>query len=188
MRVLADSPEGFAGLVDLLVRGGVAIAPGDTMYGIVGIAPDTAEAIRRLKGRGEERPFLLLLRGVSWLPRVTDATPPPALVRYWPGPLTIVFPDKRGGSVAVRVPDSPFLARLLAAVGRPLYSTSVNRTGMPPIASVDEMVWVFGADVGMIYDAGDVPPGPPSTLVDVTVRPFRVLRQGALKILPEDLS
>ncbi len=43
-------------------------------------------------------------------------------------------------------------------------------------------------DVDAIYDAGDQPPGPPSTLLDITRRPFVVLRQGAVRLPPEDLS
>jgi L-threonylcarbamoyladenylate synthase len=157
------------------------------MYGLIGIAPDTEPEIRRLKGRGEDKPFLLLLGNASWVFRLSESPVPARLANYWPGPLTVVVPARGGGSVAVRVPDSPFLLRVLAALDRPLYSTSVNRAGEPPLASVDEMDRVFGTRVGMIYDAGDSPPGAASTLVDTTARPFRVLRQGALSILPEDL-
>jgi tRNA A37 threonylcarbamoyladenosine synthetase subunit TsaC/SUA5/YrdC len=46
---------------------------------------------------------------------------------------------------------------------------------------------VFGPRVGMIYDDGDAPPAAPSTLVDASVRPSRILRQGSLVIPPEDL-
>ena len=113
---------------------------------------------------------------------------PTPLAKYWPGPLTIVLPDKLGGTVAVRVPDSPFLARLLAAVGKPLFSSSVNKAGSPPIVSVDEMSRVFGDLVGVIYDAGDPDPAAPSTLVDATTHPFRVLRQGVLHLDPADLQ
>ncbi len=188
MRVRADSPGAFPALVRHLSRGGLAIAPGDTMYGLVGAAPETDEAIRRVKGREEGKPFLVLVGNSSWIARLSDAEVPARLARHWPGPLTIVLPARQGGTVAVRVPDSAFLARLLAALDRPLYSTSVNRAGEPPITSVDEMERAFGDVVGMIYDAGDALPGLPSTLVDATARPFRVLRPGALEIPPEDLS
>ena len=184
----ADSPAAFAALVEHLARGGLAIAPGDTMYGIVGIAPDTEEAMRLLKGRGEDKPFLQLLGSAAWLPRLSNMPLPTPLAKYWPGALTIVLPGKLGGTVAVRVPDSPFLARLLPAVGRPLFSTSVNKAGSPPLSSVEEMNRVFGSEIGMIYDAGDVASGAPSTLVDATARPFRIIRQGALRLDPADLS
>ncbi len=187
MRVRADSPGSFEALVDVLARGGVAIAPGDTMYGLLGIAPDTDAEIRGIKGREENKPFLLLLGSAAWVSRLSDFAMPPQLSRHWPGPLTIVVPARRGGTVAVRVPDSPFLQRLLAAVGKPLFSTSVNAAGERPLESVEEMDRQFGSRVGLIYDAGDTPAGAPSTIVDATARPFRVLRQGALVVPPEDL-
>jgi L-threonylcarbamoyladenylate synthase len=187
-RLTPGSPGAFQALVALLAGGGTAIVPCDTMYGLVGRVPGTEAALRRIKGRGEQKAFLLLVPDVSWLPRVASALPPQRLARHWPGPLTVVLPARAGGTVAVRVPDSPFLLRLMEAVSCPLYSTSVNRAGQEPIAAVADMCREFEADVGMVRDAGDLPPGAPSTLVDTTTRPCRVLRQGALYVPAEDLA
>ena len=188
MVVKATDPEGFRSLVRVLASGGVAIAPGDTMYGLVGVAPDSGERIREIKGRGEDKPFLRLLPDPSWVVKLSPLAVPARLLRYWPGPLTLVFPAYAGGTVALRVPDSPFLRELLEAVGSPLYSTSVNRAGSAPLQTVEEMRNAFEDLVDLIYDAGDLAPGPPSTLVDVTSRPCRVLRPGALLLSAEDLA
>jgi L-threonylcarbamoyladenylate synthase len=188
MVVRADSPDAFSLLARVLAGGGVAIAPGDTMYGMLGVAPDAESRIRQVKGRGEDKPFLRLLPDSAWVTKVSDMPVPGRLAKYWPGPLTMVFPDRAGGTVALRVPDSTFLRRLLAAVGKPLFSTSVNRAGAAPLPSIDAMRREFEGDVDLIYDAGDILPGPPSTLLDVTVRPFKVLRQGALRLAPDDLA
>jgi len=184
----AEEPGSFDRLAQILARGGVAIVPCDTMYGIVGAAPETEGRIRNIKGRGESKPLLQLIAGASWVARMSDLPLPPALSRYWPGPLTIVFPAREGGTVALRMPDSPFLRSLLEAVARPLYSTSVNRTGEEPIYDVAAMQREFEQDVDLIFDAGNLPPGPPSTLVDITRRPYRVLRLGAVQIPPEELA
>jgi L-threonylcarbamoyladenylate synthase len=188
MVAAADSPNAFALLVDALSRGGVVIAPGDTMYGILGIAPQSEGRIRSLKGRGEDKPFLQLIPDQSWTGRLSDMQVPAGLSRHWPGPLTVVLPARAGGTVAVRVPDFPLLLKLLTAVGEPLYSTSVNRAGYAPLATVAAMREEFEKDVDLIYDAGDIPPGPPSTLVDATTVPARILRQGALPLTPADLG
>ncbi len=188
MVVKAASPEAFRSLVRVLASGGVAIAPGDTMYGLVGIAPDSGDRIREIKGRGEDKPFLQLLPDPSWVAKFSPLAAPANLLKHWPGPLTLVFPAREGGTVALRVPDSHFLRELLEAVGRPLYSTSVNRAGAAPLQRVEEMRREFEDVVDLIYDAGDLPPGPPSTLVDVTSRPCRVLRPGALLLSPDDLA
>jgi tRNA A37 threonylcarbamoyladenosine synthetase subunit TsaC/SUA5/YrdC len=76
----------------------------------------------------------------------------------------------------------------METIDRPLYSTSVNRAGREPLVEVAAMRREFEEEVDLIYDAGNLPPGPPSTLVDVTSRPFRVLRTGVLQIPPEELS
>jgi L-threonylcarbamoyladenylate synthase len=188
MVVRADSPDAFSLLARILAGGGIAIAPGDTMYGMLGIAPDSQSRIRQVKGRGEDKPFLRLLPDSTWVMKVSDMPVPERLARYWPGALTLVFPDRAGGTIALRVPDSTFLQHLLAVVGKPLFSTSVNRAGHAPLPTIDAMRREFEDDVDIIYDAGDILPGPPSTLLDVTERPFKVLRQGALRLGPDDLA
>jgi L-threonylcarbamoyladenylate synthase len=158
------------------------------MYGLVGVAPSTGERIRGIKGRGEEKPFLRLLPDPSWVGKFSSLAVPDRLLKYWPGPLTLIFPAREGGTVALRVPDSRFLRELLEAVGSPLYSTSVNRAGAAPLQTVEEMRREFENSVDLIFDSGDLPPGPPSTLVDVTSRPCKVLRPGALVLSPADLA
>jgi L-threonylcarbamoyladenylate synthase len=158
------------------------------MYGLVGAVPDSEERIRSIKGRGDEKPFLQLLPDSSWVAKYSPLSTPANLRKYWPGPLTLVFPTHEGGTVAFRVPDSRFLQRLLQCVSGPLYSTSVNRAGAAPLRTVQEMRREFEGDVDLIYDAGDISPGPPSTLVDLSSRPYKVLREGALVLTPADLS
>jgi L-threonylcarbamoyladenylate synthase len=188
MVLAAADPGSLSALVRILARGGVAIAPGDTMYGLIGLAPDAEARLRQVKGRGEDKPFLQLIADASWVTRISDLPVPPSLSRYWPGPLTLVFPDRAGGTTALRVPDNRFLRDLLLALDRPLYSTSVNRAGSAPLRTVEEMRRELEGGVDAIYDAGDQPAGSPSTLVDVTRRPFSVLRQGAVLLRPEDLQ
>ncbi|HVO37892.1 MAG TPA: L-threonylcarbamoyladenylate synthase [Spirochaetia bacterium] len=182
----AADPEAFPLLVRTLSGGGIAIIPCDTIYGIVGIAPSTEQAIRAVKGRGDDKPFLQLIAEASWVGRLSAVEAPLSLSRHWPGPLTIVLPARAGGTVALRVPDSPFLRRLLAELDRPLYSTSVNRSGEAPVNTMDEIRRGFEKDVDLVLDGGPLS-GRPSTLVDASVRPCRVLRQGALVLPGEDL-
>jgi L-threonylcarbamoyladenylate synthase len=188
MRVSADSPGAFPSLVRILDNGGIAIAPGDTMYGLIGVAPESESRLRRAKGRGDEKPFLVVIADASWTTRFSDLQVPERLCRFWPGPLTMIMPDRSGGTVAMRVPDHAFLQDLARTLGRPLCSTSVNRAGSPPLRTIAEMVAEFEDDVDIIYDDGDHHPGAPSTLVDICNRPFRIIRQGALRIPKEDLA
>jgi L-threonylcarbamoyladenylate synthase len=187
-----DSRDLVSRLREVLLNGGTAIVPCDTMYGIIGVVPQSEARIRALKGRGEEKPFLQLVADSSWIRRISGFDVPPSLARHWPGPLTLVIPGNavRSGecsTIALRVPDSAFLRELMLLLDRPVYSTSVNRAGKSPLWKISEISAEFGADVDIIVDAGDLAEGHPSTILDVTSRPFIILRQGALEIPPADL-
>jgi L-threonylcarbamoyladenylate synthase len=186
VRIGAAEPGLAARLADLLAGGGVAIMPCDTIYGIVGPAPGSEARLRELKGRGEKS-FLQLIAGPEWLARFGELRLPESLASYWPGPLTLICPAGEG-SVALRVPADPGLRSLLERLDRPLYSTSVNRSGQPSLWRIAEILEQFEASVDLVVDAGDLPGRLPSTIVDVSQRPFRILRQGALELPPDALG
>ena len=52
---------------------------------------------------------------------------------------------------------------------------------------VADMIAEFGSEVDLVLDGGDLPDAEPSTVVDVSSQPFRILRQGAFRLPPEDL-
>jgi L-threonylcarbamoyladenylate synthase len=90
--------------------------------------------------------------------------------------------------MALRVPASPWLRELIDGLRQPLVSTSVNREGKPARWRVADIVAEFGSDVDLVLDGGDLPDAEPSTIVDAASRPFKLLRQGALRVPPEDLG
>jgi len=188
MVLAAADPAAVRTLAALLARGGVAIIPCDTIYGIVGIDPEADARIRKLKGRGEDKPFLRLVADASWARALTGRAAPERLARHWPGPLTLVLPASGGGTLALRVPAAAWLRELLAGLGRPLLSTSVNRSSRTALWRVSDIEAEFGRDVDMLLDGGDLPDALPSTIVDATVRPCRVLRQGTLAVAADDLA
>ena len=188
MAPAAADPVAVRRLARLLATGGVAIIPCDTIYGIVGIDPEAQARIRALKGRGEDRPFLRLVADASWVRALTGHDAPARLARHWPGPLTLVLPVAAGGTLALRVPAAAWLRELVAGLGRPLLSTSVNRAGRPALWRVSDIETEFGSEVDMVLDGGDLPDALPSTIVDATVSPCRILRQGALVIAADDLA
>ena len=106
MKLEIDDPKLLDCLVDVLHSAGVVIMPCDTIYGFVGIVPQTEGKIRELKGR-QEKSFLRLIPDLNWLPRYTSGNLPPGLSSYWPGALTVIFPAKDTGTVALRIPDDP---------------------------------------------------------------------------------
>ena len=181
----------------MLRGGGIVIMRSDTVYGVHGVAPATGARLTALKGRPDGKPLLVLLADGSSAEKVTGTRPPPALAALWPGPLTIVLPvadpaptpiAAGARSLGVRVPADPALRAIVAAVGAPLYSTSANRAGEPPLGDPAALRAAFGSSVELIVDDGPVTAAVPSTIVDATVSPARVLRAGAVTVTAAQLA
>ncbi len=160
----------------------IAVVPCDTIYGIVGIVPETDELIRKVKGRGEINPFLQLAGNLKAVETISSQKLPPEFTCLWPGPVTFIIEDTDGHSRAIRIPDDPFLQRLLNDLDLFLYSTSVNKSGSPHLDRISSIKDIFSGEIGLIVDKGDLSGGKPSTLVDIRSKPFKILRQGELVI------
>jgi L-threonylcarbamoyladenylate synthase len=157
------------------------------------------QALARLKGRRPDKPFLLLVSGrempESYGLAFNDAAN--ALARtFWPGPLTLVLPGGGGrlpdllrgpeGGIAVRWTSHPGTARLVAALGEPLTSTSANLPGRPPAPGAQAIARDFAAAVEsgvlLVLDGGVLGNSPPSTIVDCTQASPRLVRPGAITV------
>ena len=169
----------------MLRAGGILIAPCDTVYGILGRVPDSESAIRALKGRAEEKPFIIFIGDPLDTALFSDQAPEPGILGLWPGPLTLILAARAGGSQALRCPDDPWIRSLMEGAGCPLYSTSVNRSGKPLLWKVADIEAEFGDSVGLFVEDGDREGGIPSTILDMSVRPYALLRQGELRV-PEE--
>jgi len=192
-RVLpADSQTAIAQAARILTAGGLVAFPTDTVYGVGAHAFD-AEAIERLyaaKERPRDKAIPVLLAAAADLPLVTREVPSIAhrlADAFWPGALTLVLPrhpalpailTAGGDSVAVRVPDHPLVRALVAALGAPLAATSANLSGRPSPDTAEEVATQLGGRVDLILDGGPCPGGVPSTVLDLTLDPPRVLRAG----------
>ncbi len=180
-----------------LGRGGLIAYPTETVYGFgCALEPGALERLARLKSRAAVSPFLLLVldrsqaAGLEW----TEEARRLAEV-FWPGALTLAlravrpFPARvtgPGGTVAVRATPHPGVRAILRALGAPITSTSVNRPGEPPAIDVEQVVRVADAagagDELWVLDGGRLPPSPPSTIVDCSISPPRVVRHGAITL------
>lgn len=178
----------------VLSRNGIMAVPTDTFYGLAA-HPFQAAALERLfalKERAPEKPVLVLVDGEARLPQVVREVPEVAtrlMARFWPGPLTLIFPGQPGlprlltggtGTIGVRQPRQDLTCRLIAALGYPITGTSANRSGHPPLIRAAEVDREFGGQVDLILEAGPCPGGLPSTIVEVTSFPPRLVRAGAI--------
>ena len=189
----------------VLKRHGIIAVPTETFFALA-VNPFQAEALVRLfalKDRTPEKPVLVMVNGPAMLPQVVREIPEVAhqlMARFWPGPLTIIFPSLPHlpgrltggtGTIGVRQPRQSLTCRLIAELGHPITGTSANRAGHRPCVRGDEVAREFGDDLDLILDAGDCPGGLPSTIVDVASCPPRLVRAGAIpparltEIMPE---
>lgn len=176
--------------------GGVILFPTESFYalGADPLSPAGLEKVFRLKGRPAQRTLLLLLDGPERVGRFAAEIPAPfpALMgRLWPGPLTLLFPARRGlpegvrsaaGEVALRVPGSPLCRAVLKAAGGALTGTSANPTGEPPSAEAGDALRTFGGKVDLLVDGGTLPGGRVSTLVALRDGKPALLRPGAVSL------
>jgi len=192
--VKADADGALAEAVAVLKGGGLVAYPSDTVYGLGAAAGDerAVERVFAVKDRDAEKALSLLLADAADLAPICAQVPFLARVlaqRYWPGPLTLVLRGSPafqsaalggGDTVAVRVPDHPFLRDLIRVLGEPITGTSANRSGRPACRNAQEVERELGDAVDLIIDGGPSGSGPESTVVNLTGTLPVVLREGAI--------
>ena len=183
MTVKKSDPDAFHTIIDILIHGGVVIIPCDTIYGVVGTVPETESRIRKIKRR-ETKPFIQLFPDTDHIENTYDIVIDQKIVALWPGPLTVILKTEREKTTSFRVPDDPWLVSIIKTVEKPLFSTSVNFSGMQSLWKIAEIQENFDERVDCIIDAGELPGGQPSTILDAARSPYRILRQGACHIPP----
>jgi L-threonylcarbamoyladenylate synthase len=183
------------------LRAGKLLAyPTETVYGLGSRAREAdVKALAALKGRAAGKPFLLLISGreMAEAHGLAFNASAQALARaFWPGPLTLVLPGGGGrlpdllrgpeGGIAVRWTSHRQIARLVAAMGEPLTSTSANLPGGMPAPGAAAIARDFAdaleSGTLLVLDGGVLGNRPPSTVVDCTAPDARLVRPGAIPV------
>jgi len=182
------------GIVQVLKRGGVIGYPTETVYGLGGDATDVnvIRKIQALKGRQSDKPFLVL---VSCIEEVVNMTFDPTaeiqllMEKFWPGPLTLLLKAKetvpqtiRGnqGCIGVRISSDPVCRLLATRLQKPLVSTSANPSNQPPARSAGEVEKYFDQKIDLIVNGGERKSRLMSTILDLSVNPPFLVRQGSI--------
>lgn len=193
MEILPANPNTLARGARVIKDGALVVFPTDTVYG-VGCDPYNVAAIQRVyraKGRELTKALPLLLSDVGRIEDVARDIPDVARAlgsAFWPGALTLVvwrragLPSELGGgeTIAVRVPDYGWARDFIRMCGGALATTSANLSGLPDALDAEMAASYFGDTVDLIVDGGVSGGAVPSTVVDCTVSPPRVLRAGAI--------
>lgn len=180
----------------VLRTGGVVAIPTDTVYGIAASLdhPDAIERLFEIKGREQTKAIPVLVSSPDVSPRLTTVMSVSArrlTEVFWPGALTIVVTASpevplavlRGGTtVGLRMPDNADALAIIAGSGGAIAVTSANRSGETEAQTAAEVVAALGTSIDFVFDGGEPGLAVPSTVVDVTTAPIRVLRRGAINV------
>jgi len=169
----------------MLAAGRLIAFPTETVYGIGCNADDPAavERLREVKRRPPGKPFSIHIARIEDARRYVDHVPPAAeklMQRYWPGPLTIVFPGDQGRGVGVRMPSNRIALELLRRAQVPVLAPSANRSGERPARSAGEVAATLGDDLDLILDGGTTTLKEASTVLRVTDDGWEILRRGSI--------
>ena len=188
----ASDPTAIARAAKILRDGGLIAYPTDTVYGLGAnvYSPQALRGVLAAKRRPEEKHVPVLIADQSQLDGLVTQVPPEAealIAAFWPGALTIVLPKQPHLSpllgdttLGVRRPDHQALNALLAVAGCPMTGTSANRSGKPSATTAQDVWEQLGDAVDLILDGGPAAGNTPSTVIDCTVTPARILREGAV--------
>lgn len=180
--------------IQILRAGGVVAYPTETFYGL-GVDALNEEAVKKIyviKKRDFSQPLLILIPHQDLLPLYVKDIPEDALMlieRFWPGPLTLVFLASphlpsillgEANKIAIRVSSHPVAQALTKGLNSPITSTSANVSGAQSPFTSEEVSFQLGDKIDLLIDGGRTPGEMPSTIIDVTISPPLLVREGVL--------
>ena len=184
--------ESIARAGDVIKKSGTVIFPTRCLYGIGAHALDenAVEKVFQIKQRPLNNPILVLIPDETYLSDLVKSIPESAeklMKAFWPGGLTIVFEAKGkipklltagSGKIGIRVPSHPVAKALADHLGFPITGTSANLSGCPGCNKVSLLdPWIL-ENSDLILDSGILKGGAGSTIVDITVFPAHIIREG----------
>lgn len=182
--------------IKIIKTGGIVILPTDTAFGI-SCRMDDERAIKKLfkiRKRPESQATPVLFDSIDRVKEFVtfDSSVEELMIKYWPGALTIVLkcdtsrvPDLvRGGgeNLGVRIPDHLIPRRIVEEVGVPILGPSANFHGEQTPYKFEELDKSLTKLVDFIVEGKTKGENLASTVIDCTEKPWRIIRQGAVKI------
>ena len=190
----APQPEQIQTAAEAIIRGELVVFPTTCLYGLAADAlnPAAVQTIFRAKQRPENNPLLILVKNQNTVATLVKSVPSAAEILmkvFWPGRLTIVFPAREDlppaltagtGKIGIRIPVHPVAAALVDMLDTPIIGTSANLSSQEGCYQISALHPHVARHAGLILDAGTLLGGVGSTVVDVTVNPPVVLREGII--------
>ncbi|HHV78808.1 MAG TPA: threonylcarbamoyl-AMP synthase [Firmicutes bacterium] len=181
---------------EVIRRGGLVAFPTETVYGLGANALDgtAVNSIFAAKGRPHDNPLIVHVARIEQVkPLVTEVSPTAELLmkRFWPGPLTLLFPksdlvppEVSAGldTVAIRMPRHKVALSLILESGLPIAAPSANSSGRPSPTLARHVLEDLEGRIDVVLDGGPTGIGVESTVLDITSTPAVVLRPGGVTL------
>jgi len=180
------SEEALKEPAEIVAKGGLVIMPTETVYGIAAnmLNKETISRLYAIKQRPHEKPFSLHIAEKAKVEQFAKDIPISAyklMDKFWPGPLTLILKAKDEGSVGIRMPDNEIALKLIAQARVPVVCPSANLSGKPAAVDFPAAIEDLRGLVDLAIDSGSTKLKAESSVVDLTVEPLRILREGAIK-------
>ncbi len=180
-------------LADILKKDGVISVPTDTVYGICARI-NSVKAHNNLviaKNRPANKAFPIMCADTKQIKSIAivDEKIEKLIQNFMPGPITLIlkknpklptYVNNGGLTIAVRMASSRTLEELIRKTGSPLFMTSANQSGKNVCTNLDEIEKACPTLNGMLE--GNVSFGKASTIVDCTLEPIKILREGPITL------
>jgi len=178
----------------ILRNGGIIAYPTETFYGL-GADSENEYAIEKIfaaKGRAFNKPLSLIIGQTSDIARFIKTIPDAGrklMDTFWPGGLTLVFEASQNvshrltaetGKIGIRLSSNSIAAALAKMIGGAITATSANLAGKDECTTAREVTDALADRVDAVIDGGRTPGGEGSTIVDVTIDPPVVIREGII--------
>ncbi|MBW2599378.1 MAG: threonylcarbamoyl-AMP synthase [Deltaproteobacteria bacterium] len=182
--------------VRIMKGGGVIAYPTETFYGLgadIGNA-QALEKIYAIKGRDFDKPISIIIgsrEDVATFARDITPAAETLMDRFWPGGITLLFnasedvPGKltaKTGKIGIRLSSNPVATLLAQSLSGAITATSANRSGREECVSIEEVVDSIGENLDAVINGGRTPGGAGSTIVDTTVDPPVIVREGIIPL------
>jgi len=196
MTVLKATVDNIQEASRVVKKGGLVVYPTDTVYGL-GCDPFNVRAVKRVfkvKGERKEKPLPILASDIKAVEKIAHLNERARKIaeRHWPGPLTLVVSKKPVlpsivtcglSSVGVRIPNHTTAFQLISLCDGLLVGTSANKTGEKSPKTAHEASEQLGRQVDIVLDGGPTTLGRESSIVDLTSRRLKMLREGPVKLV-----
>ena len=179
-------------IVEDLLKGEVVGFPTETVYGlaIVYNSKEAFDKIYQIKQRSITKPISAMVANKEVLKNiaVVDKRASQVVDNLMPGSITVILPAKDNllehvtfnlNTIGVRIPTNETALRILSEINIPLLVTSANISNEPSLLKAKDVYSKFNGKIASLIDE-DAINGVASTVVDLTKKPIRILREGPI--------